>query len=87
MSGKYSTFSPHMAMALLLAGRRKVTQADRYIREGNWVKLGDFEYVRHVNHSKVGIVGLGRIGLEIANRCASFRNRWISFKLSDLLSR
>ena len=62
-----------MAMALLLAGRRKVTQADRYIREGNWVKLGNFEYVRHVNHSKVGIVGLGRIGLEIANRCAAFK--------------
>ncbi|MEC9046276.1 MAG: 2-hydroxyacid dehydrogenase [Pseudomonadota bacterium] len=62
-----------MAMALLLAGRRKVTQADRYIREGNWVKLGNFEYVRHVNHSKVGILGLGRIGLEIANRCAAFK--------------
>lgn len=62
-----------MAMALVLAGRRKVTQADRYIREGNWRKLGNFEYVHHVNHSKVGILGLGRIGLEIANRCAAFK--------------
>lgn len=62
-----------MAMALVLAGRRKVTQADRYIREGNWTKLGNFEYVHHVNRSKVGILGLGRIGLEIANRCAAFK--------------
>ena len=62
-----------MAMALVLAGRRKVPQADRYIREGNWTRLGNFKYVHHVNHSKVGILGLGRIGLEIANRCAAFK--------------
>ncbi|MBH68166.1 MAG: hydroxyacid dehydrogenase [Rhodospirillaceae bacterium] len=62
-----------MAMALALAGRRKVVQADRYTRRGEWRKRGDFEYVNNFHHSKIGILGLGRIGLEIANRCAAFK--------------
>ena len=62
-----------MALSLILAGRRKLVDADRYIRFGNWEKNGNFEYVHNVHSSKVGILGLGRIGLEIATRCAAFK--------------
>lgn len=62
-----------MALSLILAGRRKVLDADRYIRSGDWEKKGNFEYVHNVHSSKIGIVGLGRIGLEIANRCKAFK--------------
>jgi lactate dehydrogenase-like 2-hydroxyacid dehydrogenase len=62
-----------MALSLILAGRRKVLDADRYIRSGDWEKKGNFEYVHNVHSSKIGILGLGRIGLEIANRCEAFK--------------
>ncbi len=62
-----------MALSLILAGRRKVLDADRYIRSGDWEKKGSFEYVHNVHSSKIGILGLGRIGLEIANRCQGFK--------------
>ena len=62
-----------MALSLILAGRRKVLDADRYIRSGDWEKKGNFEYVHNVHSSKIGILGLGRIGLEIANRCQAFK--------------
>ena len=62
-----------MALSLILAGRRKVLDADRYIRSGDWEKKGNFEYVHNVHSSKIGILGLGRIGLEIARRCQAFK--------------
>ena len=62
-----------MALSLILAGRRKVLDADRYIRSGDWEKKGNFQYVHNVHSSKIGILGLGRIGLEIANRCKALK--------------
>ena len=62
-----------MALSLILAGRRKLLDADRYIRSGDWETKGNFEYVHNVHSSKIGILGLGRIGLEIANRCQAFK--------------
>ena len=62
-----------MALSLILAGRRKLLDADRYIRSGDWETKGNFEYVHNVHSSKIGILGLGRIGLEIANRCKAFK--------------
>ena len=62
-----------MALSLILAGRRKLLDADRYIRSGDWETKGNFEYVHNVHSSKIGILGLGRIGLEIANRCEAFK--------------
>ena len=62
-----------MALSLILAGRRKVLDADRYIRSGDWETKGNFEYVHNVHSSKIGILGLGRIGLEIAHRCQAIK--------------
>ena len=62
-----------MAMALLLAGRRHVVQSDRYARAGSWPVDGDYPFVHQVHHAHVGIIGLGRIGMEIADRCRAFK--------------
>lgn len=62
-----------MALALLLSSRRRVVHADAYARAGRWTAEGDYPYTLNAHSTKVGIVGLGRIGMEIANRCAAFK--------------
>ncbi len=62
-----------MALALTLAGRRHLVQADRYARAGRWPIEGDYPLVLNVHHARVGILGLGRIGMEIADRCKAFK--------------
>lgn len=62
-----------LALGLVLAARRRIVAADRFTRAGEWPRVKQFPFVHKVHHSKVGIVGLGRIGFEIANRCAGFK--------------
>lgn len=59
-----------MAVALLLACDRKIIQADRYVRDG-WASgaPGRPEYGVDLRGKTLGIVGLGRIGYEMAKRC------------------
>lgn len=57
-------------VALLLALARLVPQADRSLRQGSW-KRSDFQGVEL--HGKVlGVLGLGRVGTLVAQRCSSF---------------
>ncbi|MCH2329531.1 MAG: 2-hydroxyacid dehydrogenase, partial [Rhodobacterales bacterium] len=60
------------AIMLWLAVYRKLIQADRWARQGNWVKEGSFPLSRSVQNQKVGILGLGRIGETIAKRVEAF---------------
>lgn len=59
-----------MTLALILACNRKMVQADRYVREG-WAKgaPGHPDYGVDLKGKTIGIVGLGRIGYEVAKRC------------------
>ena len=63
-----------LAVALLLASIRKVVEADRLTRAGKW--RGDnpasLLFLRGLTGRKVGIVGLGAIGLKIAKRLEGF---------------
>ena len=52
----------NLAIALLLAATRKLVAYDRYVREGRWVKEGLPPLTRGIAGSRIGIVGLGRIG-------------------------
>jgi lactate dehydrogenase-like 2-hydroxyacid dehydrogenase len=61
-----------LALALMLASLRQVVAADRWVREGAWVARGTMPLTTAVARRKVGIVGLGRIGSAIAQRCAAF---------------
>jgi lactate dehydrogenase-like 2-hydroxyacid dehydrogenase len=60
-----------LTIGLLLATLRKIPQADRYLREGQWLKA-PFPLSATLRERKVGIVGLGRIGKAIARRLAGF---------------
>ncbi|MBB4041014.1 lactate dehydrogenase-like 2-hydroxyacid dehydrogenase [Microvirga flocculans] len=60
-----------LTIGLLLATLRKIPQADRYLREGQWLKA-PFPLSATLRERKVGIVGLGRIGKAIARRLSGF---------------
>jgi hydroxypyruvate reductase len=60
-----------LALALILAVARRIPQADRYVRDGKWTG-GPMPLARKVSGARLGIVGLGRIGLAIARRAQAF---------------
>jgi hydroxypyruvate reductase len=60
-----------IALTLLLASERRISEADRFVRRGDWLK-GEHPFGRALRNRKVGIVGLGRIGQAIAGRCEAF---------------
>ena len=65
-----------MAFALLLAGARKVAEGDRYARCPEFTKYEpSYMLGREVHGATIGIVGLGRIGFEIARRSQGFNMR------------
>jgi lactate dehydrogenase-like 2-hydroxyacid dehydrogenase len=61
-----------LALGLMLCAARKLPQADQYVRQGLWAKQGAMPLTRKLSGSRVGIVGMGRIGKTIAKRCAAF---------------
>lgn len=60
-----------MALALTLALTRRIIDGDALVRSGAWPKRS-MPLTRSVSGSKIGIVGLGRIGEAIARRFAGF---------------
>ncbi|GJD36954.1 2-hydroxyacid dehydrogenase [Methylobacterium aerolatum] len=60
-----------LAVGLVLATVRRLPQADRYLREGHWPKA-PFPLTASLRGRRVGILGLGRIGLAIARRLDGF---------------
>src|SRR4051812_4081 len=61
-----------LALALMLSVARKVPQADRYVREGQWAEQGNMPLATKMSGKRLGIVGLGRIGKAIAQRAQGF---------------
>ena len=61
------------AIALVLNTLRKFPQADRYVRAGRWKTDGTYPFTTALGGKTLGILGLGRIGEEIANRAQAFR--------------
>lgn len=59
------------ALALLLCVSRKVSEAERFVRSGQWT-TGKFPLGRDLTGKTCGIVGLGKIGKTIARRAAAF---------------
>ncbi len=63
-----------LAIGLALAACRKITQGDRFVRAGRWgqqrLALG-----RKFTGMRAGIIGLGRIGQEVAQRLTAFKTR------------
>lgn len=60
-----------MAFGLLLAAARHIVRGDRFARSGSWA-TDSYPLVPRVHGRRLGILGLGRIGLAIAKRAAGF---------------
>lgn len=75
-----------LAMALILASRRRVVEGDMFVRGGKW----GTEWVagalmgQEVSGSTLGIVGLGRIGRAVARRASGFDMRLLYTKNTRL---
>ena len=68
-----TTAVAELAFALMIAVPNHLTRADSSMREGKWLKK---ELKRTELHSKtLGILGLGRIGLALAQRAGAFHMR------------
>jgi lactate dehydrogenase-like 2-hydroxyacid dehydrogenase len=63
-----------LTIGMMVALARRVPQADRFVREGRWPKA-EFGLLRELNGKTVGILGLGRIGKEIARRAQAMKMR------------
>jgi glyoxylate reductase len=77
-----------LTLALILATRRHLVESDRFVREGGWRRgwaqpelLG-----RDLAGSTLGLVGMGRIGSEVARRAEAFGMRVVHHRRSGGLS-
>jgi glyoxylate reductase len=58
---------------LMLAAARRLTEADRYVKAGNWKTWEPMLLLgQDIHHATLGIIGCGRIGLEVAKRAKGF---------------
>ena len=62
----------NLAILLMLATSRCLIRDDQWVRSGNWSKHGNAPLTRSIEGKKVGILGLGRIGSEIARKLEVF---------------
>ncbi|MDP3316028.1 MAG: 2-hydroxyacid dehydrogenase, partial [Devosia sp.] len=63
-----------ITVGLMIALARKIPQTDRFVRDGKWLK-GGYPLQVELNARTVGILGLGRIGKEIAVRLQAMKMR------------
>ena len=60
-----------LALALMLGIARHIAQADAYVRAGKW-PAASYPLLARMNTKRLGILGLGRIGMAIAKRAEGF---------------
>jgi lactate dehydrogenase-like 2-hydroxyacid dehydrogenase len=61
-----------LGVAMMLAQSRGMIGASEWVRDGSWEAKGLYPLQSRVWGKKVGILGLGRIGFEVAKRLAGF---------------
>jgi glyoxylate reductase len=65
-----------LAFALLMAAARRIPESERFLRAGQWQTWSPMELTGpDIHHATLGIVGLGRIGYEMARRARGFDMR------------
>ena len=68
------------AFGLLIATARRFGEAERVLRSGKWNGWGPGQFLgQDVHHATLGIVGMGRIGRQIARRASGFEMRVIYY--------
>lgn len=61
-----------LGVAMMLAQSRGMIGAERWVRDGSWAAKGLYPLQRRVWGRRAGVLGLGRIGHEVARRLAGF---------------
>lgn len=61
-----------LGVAMMLAASRGIVGAEHWVRSGSWTREGLYPLKSRVFGKRAGILGLGRIGFEVAKRCAAF---------------
>jgi len=65
-----------LAFALLMAAARRIAGGDRYTRQGKWRTWGPQVLLgQDIHGATLAIIGLGRIGAEVARRARGFNMR------------
>jgi lactate dehydrogenase-like 2-hydroxyacid dehydrogenase len=67
-----------ITIGLMIALARRIPQADRFVRDGKWLK-GSYPLLSELNGKTIGILGLGRIGREIAARAQAMKMRVVYY--------
>ncbi len=67
-----------ITIGMMIGLARKLPQADRFVRDGKWPS-GQFPLQRELTGKTLGILGLGRIGREIAVRAQAMKMRVVYF--------
>ena len=61
------------AWTLMMAAARRLTEGERYVRAGKWKTWGPLLLRgQDIHHATLGLIGLGRIGTEMARRAQGF---------------
>ncbi|RVD29754.1 2-hydroxyacid dehydrogenase [Mesorhizobium sp. M4B.F.Ca.ET.017.02.2.1] len=61
-----------LGIAMMLCLSRGMIGAERWVRDGSWAAKGLYPLKRRVWGRRAGVLGLGRIGYEVAKRLAGF---------------
>ena len=63
-----------LAIGLMIMTARRLVASDTYLRQGKWTAQGDYPLTQKASGKRVGILGMGRIGKEIAKRAEAMNN-------------
>jgi hydroxypyruvate reductase len=63
-----------LAIGLMIMTARRLVSSDRYVRQGRWPVDGEYPLAHRASGKRVGILGMGRIGREIAKRAVAMNN-------------
>ena len=74
-----------LTWALILSTSRRIVEADKYVKGGNWKVAWGPQLMTgmDIHGSTLGIIGLGRIGAEVARRAKGFSMNIIYTSRSD----
>ncbi|MCX8997283.1 2-hydroxyacid dehydrogenase [Rhizobiaceae bacterium BDR2-2] len=61
-----------LGVAMMLCQSRGMVGAERWVRDGSWAEKGLYPLKRRVWGRRAGVLGLGRIGFEVAKRLRGF---------------
>jgi len=61
-----------ITILIILGAARRATEGMRYVRNKNWKWSSDFLIGKELNNTRLGILGMGRIGRAVANIARSF---------------